>query len=101
MPTYEYKCSRCGHQFEVFQRISEDPIEKCEKCGGRVKRLIGAGAGIIFKGNGFYATDYRSEDYKVSEKADRPSTETPETKEDKSKTTSSDSESKPAKSESS
>jgi len=59
MPTYEYKCNHCGHHFEVFQQISHKPIDKCPKCGKSVKRLIGKGAGIIFKGPGFYATDYR------------------------------------------
>lgn len=59
MPTYEYECSHCGHKFEAFQQISHKPLEKCPKCQKRVKRLIGKGAGIIFKGSGFYATDYR------------------------------------------
>ena len=58
MPTYEYKCEN-GHHHEIFQGISEDPIEKCPDCGGILKRLIGNGAGIIFKGSGFYATDYK------------------------------------------
>lgn len=59
MPTYEYKCKQCDHKFEVFQRMSASPLDACEKCGGPVKRLLGAGAGIIFKGAGFYCTDYR------------------------------------------
>ena len=63
--------------------MTEDPVDKCEKCGGKVKRLIGTGAGLIFKGNGFYATDYRSKDYKTSAAADSPSTSVPETKADK------------------
>lgn len=59
MPTYEYECTHCGHSFELFQKITDKPINKCPKCNKEVKRLIGSGAGIIFKGSGFYATDYR------------------------------------------
>jgi putative FmdB family regulatory protein len=59
MPTYEYECTHCGHNFELFQKITDKPLEKCPKCNKEVKRLIGAGSGIIFKGSGFYATDYR------------------------------------------
>lgn len=59
MPTYEYECKKCGHLFEEFQSMTAEPLKKCPKCGKSVKRLIGAGAGIIFKGTGFYATDYR------------------------------------------
>ncbi len=58
MPTYEYECEKCGYHFEEFQTLSEEPITVCPRCGGKVHRLIGAGAGIIFKGSGFYATDY-------------------------------------------
>jgi len=59
MPTYEYKCTDCGRRFEVFQNMTEEPLAECGVCKGRLKRLIGAGAGIIFKGTGFYCTDYR------------------------------------------
>ena len=59
MPTYEYECMSCKHRFEVFQSMTSRAITKCQKCGKKVKKLIGAGAGIIFKGSGFYATDYR------------------------------------------
>lgn len=59
MPNYDYECQECGHIFEVFQSISADPIKECEKCGGKVKRLIGGGAGLIFKGSGYYVTDSR------------------------------------------
>ncbi|AFN75104.1 regulatory protein, FmdB family [Melioribacter roseus P3M-2] len=59
MPTYEYKCNDCGYLFEEFQKISDEPLSTCPKCGGAVKRLIGAGAGPIFKGSGFYHTDYK------------------------------------------
>jgi len=58
MPTYEYKCEDCGSKFEKFQSMKDKPLEKCPKCNGRVQRLIGTGAGVIFKGSGFYATDY-------------------------------------------
>ena len=73
MPTYEYKCLDCGIQFERFQSITEDPIQECPECSGQTKRLIGAGAGLIFKGSGFYITDYRSEGYKESAKKDKDS----------------------------
>lgn len=59
MPTYEYRCSECEHAFERFQGINEEPIRTCPECGGEVRRLISAGAGLVFKGPGFYATDYR------------------------------------------
>ncbi len=59
MPTYDYECTKCKHKFEVFQKITEDVLTKCPECGHKLKRLIGSGAGIIFKGSGFYATDYR------------------------------------------
>ncbi len=63
MPTYEYVCRICGHQFEEFQSMTEKPLEDCPKCKGELKRLISGGAGVIFKGRGFHNTDYRSADY--------------------------------------
>lgn len=64
MPTYDYKCQACGREFEKFQSITSSPIKKCPHCGkNQVKRLIGAGAGLIFKGSGFYVTDYRDKSY--------------------------------------
>lgn len=60
MPTYEYECRDCGHAFERFQGMNEDPTTECPECGGRVRRLISSGGGLVFKGPGFYATDYRS-----------------------------------------
>lgn len=60
MPTYEYKCNACGNLFDVFQKMTDARLTECPKCQGAVRRLIGAGAGIIFKGSGFYCTDYRS-----------------------------------------
>ena len=59
MPTYEYECKKCEHRFEAFQSMSDDPLKTCPECKGEVRRLIGAGAGIIFKGSGFYVTDSR------------------------------------------
>jgi len=60
MPTYEYECKKCSHNFEVFQSISDSPLTNCPKCGGEVRRLIFGGAGVIFKGSGFYVTDKKS-----------------------------------------
>jgi putative FmdB family regulatory protein len=75
MPTYDYKCDACGTQFEKFQSIKADPIKRCPHCGkNKVQRLISAGAGLIFKGSGFYITDYRSDSYKESAKSDAPAT---------------------------
>jgi len=65
MPTYDYFCEDCGYNFERFQNITDKPLRRCPQCGGRnLKRLIGAGSGVIFKGSGFYQTDYRTESYK-------------------------------------
>lgn len=69
MPTYDYQCQRCKYKFEVFQSILAKPLEKCPKCKGKIKRLIGTGSGIIFKGRGFYATDYKKSKEKPCEKA--------------------------------
>jgi len=72
MPTYDYKCENCGYDFERFQAITARPIRKCPRCGQRgLKRLIGSGSGLIFKGSGFYQTDYRSESYKKAEKSEK------------------------------
>jgi len=74
MPTYEYACDRCGHEFEQFQSISARPLKKCPECGrNALRRLIGPGAGVIFKGSGFYQTDYRSESYKKAAEAEKKS----------------------------
>jgi putative FmdB family regulatory protein len=71
MPTYEYKCDACGNEFEKFQSITAAPIKKCPKCGkNKVRRLISSGGGMIFKGSGFYITDYRDQGYKDKAKAE-------------------------------
>lgn len=69
MPTYEYRCA-AGHHFERFQRMSEPPVERCPECGAKAERLLSAGGGVIFKGSGFYITDYRSDTYKKAAEAD-------------------------------
>ncbi len=78
MPTYDYKCSNCEHLFEEFQSITAKPLKKCPECGKMsLKRLLGTGAGIIFKGSGFYETDYRSDSYKKAAESDKkPDTKT-------------------------
>jgi putative FmdB family regulatory protein len=74
MPTYEYVCDACDHKFELFQSIKDEPIKKCPECGKKkVRRLFGTGAAVMFKGSGFYTTDYRSESYKKSAAADSKS----------------------------
>jgi putative FmdB family regulatory protein len=82
MPTYEYSCQKCGQNFEAFQSMRDEPFRECPKelCRlpkwghGKVKRLLGTGAGLIFKGSGFYTTDYRSDSYKEAAKKEAPST---------------------------
>jgi putative FmdB family regulatory protein len=69
MPTYDYECEACGHAFELFQSMSESVKRKCPECGrSKLQRLIGRGAAVLFKGSGFYETDYRSESYKAAAK---------------------------------
>lgn len=76
MPTYDYVCDACDHKFELFQTITAEPEKKCPECGKRkLRRLIGAGAGFVFKGSGFYQTDYRSESYKKKAEAESKSAE--------------------------
>src|SRR5438105_15715126 len=87
MPTYEYACEKCGQNFDAFQSMRDEPFRECpkqlcrlEKWGhGKVKRLLGTGAGIIFKGSGFYTTDYRSNSYKEAAKKETPASEKPKT----------------------
>jgi putative FmdB family regulatory protein len=70
MPTYDYQCRRCGHEFEKFQKITDPPRARCPKCRGAAERRITGGAGLLFRGGGFYITDYRSESYKKAAKAE-------------------------------
>jgi putative FmdB family regulatory protein len=70
MPTYDYECQKCGHRFEEFQSMTAKPLQRCPKCRGKLKRLIGAGAGLLFKGTGFHATDYRKPGYQEKKKSD-------------------------------
>lgn len=71
MPIYEYECDDCGHNFEIEQPITSKPKRKCPECGGRVQRIISGNVGFLFKGTGFYTTDYRSPEYKKAEKAEK------------------------------
>lgn len=92
MPTYDYVCDACDHSFELFQGIKENPKKKCPECGkSKLRRLFGTGAAIVFKGSGFYQTDYRSDSYKKQAAADKPSNDSSESKSD-----SKSSESKPS-----
>ena len=85
MPTYDYICENCNHEFEHFQSITTSALRKCPECGkNKLKRLIGSGAGVIFKGSGFYQTDYRTENYKKGEKKEKTTPDT--TKKDKKET---------------
>ena len=87
MPTYEYQCDTCNRTFDLFQSITADPITQCtfDNCNGNVRRLISPGAGLLFKGSGFYETDYRSDSYKKAAKAESGSKESSSPKEPSSK----------------
>ncbi|MFN9785790.1 MAG: FmdB family zinc ribbon protein [Planctomycetia bacterium] len=75
MPTYDYHCTKCGHELEIFHSMKDAPKKKCPKCGKNgLEKKIGAGAGFLFKGEGFYLTDYRSEGYKSDAKKDKEAT---------------------------
>jgi putative FmdB family regulatory protein len=77
MPTYDYKCDACRHKFEQSQSITAGPLKKCPHCGKlKLKRLLGTGVGVIFKGSGFYETDYRSDSYKKAAQSDKPASST-------------------------
>jgi len=86
MPTYDYECNGCGHEFELFQSIADSVKRKCPECGkNKLRRLFGTGAAIVFKGSGFYQTDYRSESYKEAAKKDKKSSEDSSSGKDKPK----------------
>ena len=81
MPTYDYECDACGHEFELFQSISDSVVRKCPECGKlKLRRLFGTGAAVVFKGSGFYQTDYRSDSYKKAAEKDKKSVDTTSTK---------------------
>jgi putative FmdB family regulatory protein len=85
MPTYDYVCDACGHEFEEFQSITEPVLRKCPECKKqKLRRLFGTGAAVVFKGSGFYQTDYRSESYKSGAEKDKPKSESSEKPESKS-----------------
>lgn len=89
MPTYDYQCSACGHEFELFQQMSAPVKKKCPECGElKLQRLIGTGAGVLFKGSGFYETDYRSDSYRKAAEADKKSSEPASKSEKKSESSS-------------
>lgn len=97
MPTYRYKCNKCGHEFEVRQRMSDDPLSECPVCGGGVRRVVGS-VGIVFKGSGFYVTDNRSSNGKGRvQTTEKKSEENKESKPSKESKESSKSDSKPGK----
>jgi putative FmdB family regulatory protein len=84
MPTYDYVCDACGHEFEEFQSITEPVLRKCPECKKqKLRRLFGTGAAVVFKGSGFYQTDYRSESYKSGAEKDKPKSESSEKSESK------------------
>lgn len=96
MPTYDYECDACGHAWELFQKITDDAVKSCPECKKRkARRLFGTGAAVVFKGSGFYQTDYRSESYKKGEKAAK---ESKESKSDSGKSDTKKSETKAKKS---
>ncbi len=87
MPTYEYRCGACGHEMEAFQSIEARPLKKCPECAAmKLERLISGGGAVIFKGSGFYETDYRSESYKKSADADKKAAEAKPEKKSETKT---------------
>jgi putative FmdB family regulatory protein len=87
MPTYEYECQKCSHRFEAFQGINDPSLSQCPLCKGKVRRLISPGAGLIFKGSGFYITDYKKKEIsKPSPKTDKPASGSGEKQKNKGKT---------------
>ncbi|HTN75454.1 MAG TPA: zinc ribbon domain-containing protein [Pirellulaceae bacterium] len=104
MPTYDYECDACEHKFEHFQGINDALLTKCPECGKKkLRRLIGSGGAIVFKGSGFYQTDYRSDSYKQKAAADKPSSESSgssEAKSSDSKSSAPKSDSKPSETKS-
>jgi putative FmdB family regulatory protein len=101
MPTYDYQCDACNHTFEIFQGINDDKLRKCPACKKlKLRRLLGTGAAVVFKGSGFYQTDYRSDSYKKAAAADQPPESKSEGKTDSKSSASKSTSEKPAKSKS-
>ncbi len=97
MPTYDYRCNSCKHRFELFQSMKDAPKRKCPECGkSALERLIGTGAAVLFKGTGFYQTDYRSESYKKAAETDSKPAAKPEAKPAESKPAKTEKKPKPA-----
>jgi putative FmdB family regulatory protein len=94
MPTYEYRCPECGNEFEKFGRMSDPPVQECPNCHAEAQRKISGGAGLVFKGSGFYITDYRGEGYKKAAESDKGAGGSSSSSESKSDSAKSDS--KPA-----
>ena len=95
MPTYDYECDGCGHKFEQYQGINDPLLKDCPECGKKkLRRLLGMGGAVVFKGSGFYQTDYRSESYKKAAAAEKPSSSSSGESSSKSSTTKSESKSK-------
>ncbi len=97
MPTYEYECTKCDHAFERFQSMTDEPLKRCPKCRCKVRRLFGTGAGIIFKGSGFYETDYRSKSYRDGESKEKSAESASSSSSSSSSKSKSDKKSKPGK----
>lgn len=98
MPTYDYECDACGHEFELFQSISDPVKRKCPECSKlKLRRLFGTGAAVVFKGSGFYETDYRSESYKKAAEKDKKSSEDSSKKSDTKSEKKSEEKTKPKK----
>jgi putative FmdB family regulatory protein len=94
MPTYDYQCDACDHEFEVFEPITSEPQKKCPKCKkNKLRRLFGAGAALVFKGSGFYSTDYRSDSYNKAAAAEKPPSDKPASSDSGSSKTKSESKS--------
>lgn len=100
MPTYEYRCPECGTDFEKFQSMSDEPVAECLKCNAKAQRRMSAGAGLLFKGSGFYITDYRNDSYKKAAESDKGGSSKGEPKPAGSESKPSSSESKSAAGES-
>lgn len=98
MPTYDYECRQCQHKWEVFQRITAKPLRKCPECGKlSARRVIGPGAAILFKGSGFYQTDYRSDSYRKAAEADKKASEPAKSEGESNSSSKSESSKKPEK----